>query len=294
MTKTGCMLCPRRCNVDRASGERGFCGAGNDLIIGRYGLHQWEEPCISGKNGSGTVFFSHCTLRCLYCQNYAISTKMQGRKITPQQLCDIFLELQNNGAHNINLVTPTHFAVQIISALELAKMRGLTLPVVYNTGGYERVETLKMLEGYVDIYLPDLKYYRSEYAKKYSAAPDYFQIACAAIAEMARQVLPAKYDENGLMQRGLIVRHLLLPGLLYDAKKIVDYLYKNYENNVTISLMSQYTPLEQVKDMPPLNHTVGAHEYQILCDYAASIGVENAYVQDGSAAKESFIPDFYT
>lgn len=292
MDTTHCTLCPRKCAADRAAGGRGFCGAGADIVIGRYSLHHWEEPCISGSRGSGTVFFSHCTLRCVYCQNYAISTNMQGRKISQSELCEIFLKLQEDGAHNINLVTPTHFIDKILPALDAAKSAGLHIPVVYNTSGYERTETLRMLKGYIDIYLPDFKYWRSEYAKKYSSAPDYPSVAMAAIEEMAQQSLPQVF-ENGLMKRGLIVRHLLLPGLLYDAKKIIDYLYSSYGNRITLSIMSQYTPLEQVADIPPLNTTVGKREYELLCDYAASIGVTNAYIQDSAAAKESFIPDFF-
>ena len=292
MDIASCTLCPRKCAVDRTSGERGFCGAGADIVIGRYSLHRWEEPCISGTNGSGTVFFSHCTLRCIYCQNYSISTNMHGRRISQSELCEIFLKLQADGAHNINLVTPTHFIDKILPALDAAKSAGLRIPIIYNTSGYERIETLKMLKGYIDIYLPDFKYWRPKYAEKYSAAPDYPEAAKAAIEEMARQALPA-ISENGLMKRGLIVRHLLLPGLLYDAKKIIDYLHSAYGNDITLSIMSQYTPLEQVSELPPLNRTVGKREYEMLCDYAASIGVTNAYTQDGAAAKESFIPDFY-
>ena len=287
-----CMLCPRRCGVDRRNGEVGFCGAGDKIKIGRYSLHMWEEPCISGTNGSGTVFFSHCNMKCVYCQNRKISTGGAGREITVGRLCEIFLELQSRGAHNINLVTPTHFADKIRKALICAKKAGLTLPIVYNCGGYESVGTLRMLDGLIDIYMPDFKYCRAEYARKYSAAPDYPEIAAAAIDEMARQVLPAVY-ENGLMRRGLIVRHLLLPGLLYDAKKIVDLLYGKFGDDVCLSLMSQYTPTPGVRDIPAINRTVGAREYDALCDYCAKIGITNAYTQDGAAASESFIPDFY-
>lgn len=287
-----CNLCPRRCSADRAAGKLGFCGAGSEIIIGRYGLHLWEEPCLSGSNGSGAVFFSHCTLRCVYCQNYEISTKMHGRKISQSELCEIFLKLQEDGAHNINLVTPTHFIDKILPALDAAKANGLNIPIIYNTSGYERVETLKMLKGYIDIYLPDFKYWRPEYAKKYSSAPDYPQTAKAAIEEMATQVLPA-VSENGLMKRGLIVRHLLLPGLLYDAKKITDYLYSRYSNSITLSLMSQYTPMKHTRGISPLDKTVGKREYEFLCSFAADLGFTNAYIQDGSAAEESFIPEFY-
>ena len=293
MDTSNCRLCPRNCAAARKCGQKGFCGAGGKIAIGRYGLHQWEEPCLSGTHGSGTVFFSYCTLRCIYCQNYTISTKNHGRIISTDELSDIFLQLQKQGAHNINLVTPTHYADKIISAIDKARRAGLRLPIVYNTSGYESIETLKMLEGYIDIYLPDFKYWRGEYAKKYSAAADYPQIAKEAVAEMVRQIPKARYSSDGIMQKGVIVRHMLLPGLLYDAKKIVDYLYSNYKDDIVISLMSQYTPMPQTKDMPPLNRRCGDAEYEALCSYAARIGITNAYIQEGSAASESFIPDFY-
>lgn len=286
-----CMLCPRKCCVNRSAGETGFCGAADGIKIGRYSLHMWEEPCISGEKGSGTVFFSHCNMKCVYCQNHKISTGGMGRAISEDELCEIFLELQSRGAHNINLVTPTHYADKIRRALISAKSRGLHIPTVYNCGGYESVETLRSLDGLIDIYMPDFKYYRDEYAKKYSSAPDYRKIAKAAIDEMARQTLPAVY-ENGLMKRGLIVRQLLLPGLLYDSKKIIDLLWQKYGDDVCISLMSQYTPTSNVKAHPELDRTVGEREYDALCDYCARLGITNAYTQDGSAASESFIPDF--
>ncbi|MBQ7793787.1 MAG: radical SAM protein [Clostridia bacterium] len=293
MDITECRLCPRSCGVNRLTGKVGYCGAKAETVIGRYSLHHWEEPCISGKNGSGTVFFSHCTMKCIFCQNYEISTKHKGKTVTTNELSDIFLKLQDMGAHNINLVTPTHFLFDIIPAIERAKIHGLTLPILYNTSGYESVETLKKLEGLIDIYMPDFKYWRSSYAQKYSQAPDYPEHTKAAISEMFRQVGKPEFDGN-LMKRGMIVRHLLLPGLLYDAKKIIDYLYKTYGNDIFISIMSQYTPLAQVAALPPLNRKVGKAEYEMLCDYAAKLGIVNAFVQEGEAASESFIPDFYT
>lgn len=293
MILTACTLCPRQCGANRTKGESGFCGAASDIVIGRYSLHMWEEPCISGKNGSGTVFFSYCTMKCVYCQNYAISTLHHGRYVSTDELSDIFLELQSQGAHNINLVTPTHYVPQIITALDRAKVHGLDIPIVYNTSGYERVETLKMLDGYIDVYMPDFKYWRNDFANKYSSAPDYPKVVKEAIAEMARQVLPTRF-EHGIMKRGLLVRHLLLPGFLYDAKKIIDYLYSTYGDDVYISIMSQYTPLPHISHIPELDRTVGRREYNVLCDYAARLGIKNAFVQDGEAAKESFIPDFYT
>lgn len=291
MSYDKCSLCPRSCGVNRTNGEKGFCGAGSDIKIGRYSLHYWEEPCISGENGSGAVFFSHCTLRCVYCQNYKISTKHCGNTITPEELSDIFLSLQSSGAHNINLVTPTHYVPGIIKALDTAKVRGLSLPVIYNTSGYESVDTLKMLEGYIDIYMPDFKYYRESYAKKYSNAPDYTKVVKSAIAEMTRQVLPLEYNGE-MLKKGVIVRHLLLPGQLYDAKKILDYLYSMYENDIIYSIMSQYTPLPHIAHVPELNKKIGIKEYNVLCDYASRIGIENAYIQSATSSDSCYIPDF--
>ncbi len=287
-----CRLCPRSCEVNRENSEKGFCGADNKLKIARYGLHHWEEPCISGKNGSGTVFFTYCSLGCVYCQNHEISSLHHGKTITCDELSDIFLSLEEMGAHNINLVTPTHYVPLIIQALDKAKLQGISLPVIYNTGGYESVDTLKSLEGYIDIYMPDFKYYRQEYAKRYSYAPDYPDVAKKAISEMARQTLPGKSDE-GIMQRGLIVRHLLLPGMLFDAKKIIDYLYSEYKNDIVYSIMSQYTPLPHISHIPELNKKVGSREYEVLCDYAAKIGIENAFIQSPDSSDTYFIPDFY-
>lgn len=292
MKDKGCILCPRKCAAKRDSDEVGFCGSDNQIKIGRYGLHFWEEPCISGEKGSGTVFFSYCNLKCVFCQNYRISTEERGRIVSEDELADIFLELQDMGANNINLVTPTHYADKIILALDIARANGLNLPIIYNTSGYETVETLKTLEGYVDVYLPDFKYWRSDIASRYSGAPDYPEIAKAAISEMVRQTGRAKF-KNGLITKGTIVRHLLLPGNLFDAKKIIDYLYSTYGDDIFISIMNQYTPLEQVRDIPPLNRKVGKKEYDVLIDYAASIGIKNAYIQEGETALESFIPEFY-
>ncbi|MBS7297976.1 MAG: radical SAM protein [Eubacteriales bacterium] len=292
MDITKCELCPRKCGIDRTKGEVGFCSAGEDSFIGLYSLHKWEEPCISGENGSGTVFFSHCTMKCIFCQNYTISSQHHGKKISVDELSEIFLKLQYKGAHNINLVTPTHFLANIIPALDRAKANGLNIPILYNTSGYENVETLKELEGYIDIYMPDFKFWRSKFSKDYSSAPDYPEIVKSAICEMFRQTGKNQF-KNGLMTKGVLVRHLLLPGHLYDAKKIIDYLYTTYNDDIYISLMSQYTPLPQVTHIDNLNRTVGKNEYDALCDYAAKIGIKNAFVQEGSAASESFIPEFY-
>ena len=286
------MLCPRKCGVNRDGGEIGYCGTDSRIKIARAALHYWEEPCISGENGSGTVFFSGCNLRCVFCQNYKISTCRGGRYITKDELCDIFLELQNQGAHNINIVTGTHYAADIVEAFEKARTKGLSIPIVYNCGGYESVETLKMFDGIADIYLPDFKYFNNRYAKEYSSVSDYREVAEKAIAEMVLQRGKAKFDSDGMMKSGVIVRHLMLPGLLFDSKKIVEYLYKTYKDDIWISIMNQYTPLEQVKNIPRLNKKINPKCYEALLEYAAELGVTNAYIQEGDTAKESFIPDF--
>lgn len=290
---SACRLCPRQCGADRLSGQTGICGAGRDIKLARSALHAWEEPPVSGQKGSGAVFFSHCPLHCVYCQNYAISTLHHGQTITVEALSEIFLDLQAQGAHNINLVTPTHYVPQIITALSAARSAGLNLPVVYNCGGYENVETLRLLKDWVDIYLPDIKYFSDRIAVKYSGAPRYFEYAKAALAEMVRQTGPAVIDENGIMQKGVIVRHMLLPGCLFDAKKIIDYLFNTYHNDIYISIMNQYTPLPHVEKYPELCRPVSARYYETLVDYAASLGVENAFIQEGGTVSESFIPEFY-
>lgn len=287
-----CNICPRRCGADRENGSLGFCGASNKIRIARAALHFWEEPCLSGKNGAGTVFFSHCNMKCVYCQNYRISTRGAGHEVSIGELAEIFLDLQSRGANNIDLVTPTHYALDIAEAVKKAKNSGLHIPVLYNCGGYESVETLKRLEGLIDIYMPDMKYYRDKYAMKYSSAPKYFETACAALEEMYRQTGAVVLDENGIMQSGVIVRHMMLPGLMLDTKKIMDYLFDTYGNNIYISLMSQYTPLKNVERFPELNRKIDMKKYNSIVDYCMNRGMENVFIQEGSAAKESFIPCF--
>lgn len=288
-----CTLCPRNCHVNRLRGQVGYCGQTAQLMAARAALHFWEEPSLSGKNGSGTVFFSGCSLRCIYCQNYHIALGKTGHTISIQRLSEIFLELQTKGAHNINLVTPTHFVPQICNALDLAKQQGLRLPVIYNTSSYEHVETLRMLEGLVDIYLPDMKYQSAVLSKAYSNAPDYFTVACKAIAEMVRQTgSPSFSSGSQLMTRGVIIRHLLLPGQAGDSKRILRYLYNTFGDSIYISIMKQYTPLEQVCHIPELNRTVTEAEYNRVLDFAQRIGIRNGYQQEGKPADESFIPMF--
>ena len=288
-----CTLCPRNCHVNRLEGKRGYCGQTAQLTAARAALHMWEEPCICGNEGSGTVFFSGCSLRCVFCQNHNIAIGRSGRTISTERLSEIFLELQAKGANNINLVTPTHFVPQIREALQSARQQGLTLPIVYNTSSYEHADTLKMLEGLVDIYLPDLKYMSSELSLAYSNAPDYFEHASKAIAEMFRQTgRPLFCSDTGLMEKGVIVRHLILPGQVKDSKKIIRYLHETYGNDIYLSIMNQYTPLPHVEHIPELNRRVTDEEYSRVIDFALRLGVENGFLQEGEAADESFIPEF--
>jgi len=288
-----CTLCPRACHVNRLQGQTGYCGQTADIMAARASLHYWEEPCISGTSGSGTVFFSGCNLRCVFCQNHNIAIGKAGRIITPEHLTEIYLQLQEQGANNINLVTPTHFLPQIVLSLEAARKQGLHIPVVYNTGSYESPDALRHLEGLVDIYLPDLKYFSAELSAAYSHAPDYFETACAAIAEMYRLAGDPVIDPaTGLMQRGVIVRHLILPGHTKDSKKILRYLHETYGNHIYISIMNQYTPLPQAADIKELNRTVTPEEYDRVLRFAERIGIEQGFRQEGSAASESFIPEF--
>ena len=290
-----CDLCPRKCLVDRKKGEKGICGQTENLKVARAALHFWEEPCISGDAGSGAVFFSGCPLHCVFCQNENIANGMVGKEISLERLVDIFLELQKKRANNINLVTPGHFVPQIVKALDQARKEGLTLPVVYNTSSYETVDTIKMLEGYVDIYLPDFKYMSPGLSKKYSHAPDYAEVAKAAIAEMVRQTGKAVFvngDEDNLILRGTIVRHLTLPGCMADSMQILKYLHETYGDMIYISIMNQFTPLSNLEKYPELNRRITDEEYETLVDYAIEIGIENGFIQEGDTAEESFIPAF--
>lgn len=288
-----CNLCPRNCNVDRENGQLGYCIAPNDLVIAKYSLHPWEEPVISGPKGSGTIFFSYCNLRCCFCQNYEISELHKGKIVTIEEFSNICLELQEKGATNINLVTPTHYVHQIIKGLKLAKKQGLHIPVVYNTSGYEKVETIKSLKGLIDIYLPDLKYYSDTLAIKYSKCPNYFKYATESIEEMVRQVGDTIIDESRIMQRGIIIRHLILPSHITDSKKIIKYLYDKYQDKVIISIMNQYTPVRKL-EYQELNQTIKETEYDEVINYAYDLGIRNAFIQEGETQKTSFIPDFDT
>ena len=287
-----CRLCPRECGVNRLIGQKGFCKTTAELMVARAALHMWEEPCISGAEGSGAVFFSGCSLGCVFCQNKEFSRGKQGKSVTVRQLVRIFLKLQGQGANNINLVTAGHYLPQTAAALALAKQQGLNIPVVYNSSGYEKAESLRMLEGLVDVYLPDFKYMDRELAKKYSFAENYPQTAKAAIAEMVRQTGSPEFDSRGMIQKGVIVRHLLLPGHVKDSKKVTEYLYRTYGDEIYVSLMNQYTPMPAMAEDPLLSRKVTKREYERLVEYALSLGLENGFIQEGETAKESFIPAF--
>jgi putative pyruvate formate lyase activating enzyme len=294
-TMKRCTLCPRTCRVNREKGEKGICGQTDELKVARAALHFWEEPCISGEEGSGAVFFSGCSLHCVFCQNQEIANGTVGKIISEERLAEIFLELAEQGANNINLVTPGHFTPQIIRGVELARNRGLTLPIIYNTSSYETVDNIKRLEGIVDIYLPDLKYMDASLSRKYSHAADYSAVAKAAIAEMVRQTGAAVFygdDTEGRMKKGTIVRHLILPGQVEDSKKVIRYLYETYGDTIYISIMNQFTPLPHLAEYPELNRKVTDEEYDSVVDFAIDLGVENGFIQEGDTAEESFIPDF--
>lgn len=288
-----CRLCPRNCGADRNRGQLGYCGQSALLTAARAALHPWEEPIISGNRGSGTIFFSGCNLKCIFCQNQTIALGQSGQVISVERLTEICLELQDKGAHNINLVTPSHFVPHIAKALESARLQGLHIPVVYNTGSYEFPETLRLLEGLVDIYLPDLKYFSPELSSAFSHAPDYFRVATEAISEMFRQVgAPVPDEAEGLLQKGVIVRHLLLPGQTKDSKKILRYLHETYGDQIYISIMNQYTPLPHLAKHPLLGHCVSAQEYERVLDFADKIGIRRGFFQEGGTVSESFIPTF--
>ena len=287
-----CNLCPRSCNIDRTT-SLGICQVSSKVKVARAALHFWEEPCISGENGSGAVFFSGCSLHCVFCQNEKISHGTVGKDITNEELAGIYIKLQKDGANNINLVTGTHYIPQIVDSVNMARESGLNIPIIYNTSGYETVESLRLLDGIVDAYLPDFKYMDEALSLKYSHASDYPKVAKAAIDEMVRQCPLVQFDEDGFIISGVIVRQLLLPGHVNDAKHIVKYLWEKYGSNIYLSLMSQYTPMPQIKDKyPELDRRITKREYDNLVNYAIELGVENAFIQDRKVGKESFIPDF--
>lgn len=287
-----CLLCPRKCGINRSTGQTGVCGVSSEIKVARAALHYWEEPCISGKRGSGAVFFSGCSLHCVFCQNREISDGKAGKLISKERLSDIFMELAGKGANNINLVTPGQYIPDIVWAVNDAKSRGMKLPIIYNTSGYENMTELKLLEGIVDVYLPDFKYMDSTLSARYSRAKDYPSVAKQALSEMVRQQPDVVIDDaTGLIQKGVIVRQLLLPGHVNDAKAVLKYLYDTYHDHVYISMMSQFTPIA-LEDYPEINRTVTKREYERLVNYALEIGITNAFIQEGDVAKDSFIPAF--
>lgn len=285
-----CTLCPHKCKVDRNI-NLGRCKAGDKIEIGGTSLHKFEEPCISGKNGSGTVFFSKCNLNCVFCQNYEISNLGNGKKIEVEELSNIFLKQQEKNAENINLVSPTIYADKIVEAIKIAKEKGLKIPIIYNTNGYENIETLKKLDGYIDVYLPDLKYYYEELAIKYSKVQNYFKIATEAIKEMYKQVGSPKFDENGMIKKGLIIRHLVLPNNLENSKKVLKWIKENIDEKVYVSIMTQYFPTYKAQEYQEINRKINKEEYVEIENYIYDLGIENGYMQDFSEEnEEQYVP----
>ena len=287
-----CMLCPHKCGINRIDGKKGRCKCDDKLKIALASLHMFEEPCISGENGSGTVFFSNCNLNCIYCQNYEISNLGKGKEITIEHLAEIFLKQQEKGAHNINLVTPTMYVFQIIEALKIAKSKGLNIPIVYNSNGYENVETIKLLNGYIDVYLPDLKYYTNELSKKYSNVDNYFETSTEAIKEMYSQVGKAEFDENGLIKKGVIIRHLVLPNHIQNTKNILKWIKDNMPDDIYVSVMAQYFPTYKAKEDNLINRKLNKKEYNEVLNYLYSLNLENGYIQELGEHEEEYVPNF--
>lgn len=286
-----CNICPRRCKVERGS-NKGFCGVGNLPVVAKACLHYWEEPCLSGNRGSGTIFFSGCNLKCIFCQNYEISQENYGREVTLERLSDVFLNLQQIGAHNINLVNPTHFAPAVRETVKMAREKGLSIPIVYNTNGYDSPEILEMMDGVVDIYLPDMKYFNTDVSNKYSGASDYFDTASAAVREMYRQVGAARLNEEGIMQGGMIVRHMVLPGHTNDSLSVLEWLRSNMPQDIYVSVMSQYTPYYNACSYPEIDRRLTRREYEKVLSRFYKLGFENGYIQERDSAEEIYIPDF--
>ena len=285
-----CEICPHKCKVDRLNGKIGRCNSGKNVKIALYSTHNFEEPCISGKNGSGTIFFSNCNLNCIYCQNYEISQLGKGKEIELEELANIMIKQQNNGVENINLVTPTSYVVQIIEAIKIAKEKGLRIPIVYNTNAYENVETLKLLEGFIDIYLPDLKYYYPKLGEKNSKVKDYFNIATKAIKEMYRQVGNPRINDEGILKKGVIIRHLVLPNYIENSKKVLKWIKENFDNKVYVSIMAQYFPTYKAKENEKINRKLTKQEYEEIMDYVYSIDLSNGYVQELGENEEEYVP----
>lgn len=285
-----CEICPHKCGIDRTKKEIGRCKSTDKIKIALYSVHHFEEPCISGENGSGTVFFSNCNLNCIYCQNYEISQEGKGKEISIEELADIFIKQQNKNVENINLVTPTSYTLQIVEAIKIAKKKGLTIPIIYNTNGYERVETLKLLEGYVDVYLPDLKYYDDEIAMKYSKIKNYFEISTKAIQEMYRQVGSPKLDKRGMIKKGVMIRHLVLPNNIENSKNILKWIKENIDEDVYVDIMAQYFPTYKAKEYNELNRKLTKEEYQEIENYVYQLDIKNGYMQELGEHEEEYVP----
>ena len=285
-----CNICPHKCQVNRIKGQIGKCKSGNKVKIALYSIHNFEEPCISGKNGSGTIFFSNCNLNCVFCQNYEISQLGQGKEFEINELADIMIKEQEKGVENINLVTPTSYIIQIAESIKIAKGKGLKIPIVYNTNSYENIESLKLLDGLVDIYLPDLKYYYNKLGKRYSNVENYFEIATNAILEMYRQVGNVQIDSNGILQKGVVIRHLVLPNHIENSKKVLKWIKENLDNKVFVSIMAQYFPTYKAKNIEKINRKLTKKEYQEIMEYVDSIGLDNGYVQELGEHEEKYVP----
>lgn len=287
-----CKICPNNCKVNRIENKTGLCKANDKVKIALASLHYFEEPCISGGNGSGTVFFSNCNMKCKFCQNYKISAEGKGKEITIDELADTFLNLQEQGANNINLVTPTIYAYQIIEAIKISKRKGLKIPIVYNSNGYESIETLKKIEGYIDVYLPDLKYYYDDIALEYSGVKNYFKHATEAIKEMYNQVGAPQFDENGIIQKGVIIRHLILPNNIDNSKQVLKWIKENIDKRVYVSVMAQYFPCYKAKEMEDLNRKLTKEEYEEIENFVYDLDIENGYMQELGEHEEEYVPDF--
>ena len=287
-----CKICPHNCNVNRLNGKIGRCKCTDKIKIALASVHNYEEPCISGINGSGTIFFSNCNMNCIYCQNYEISQLGKGKEISIKELADIFMNQQEKGVNNINLVTPTMYAFQIIEAIKLAKKNGLIIPIIYNTNGYEKIETLKALQGYIDVYLPDLKYYSNKLSIKYSKVNNYFSVATEAIKEMYRQVGTPKFNEDGIMQRGIIIRHLVLPNHIQNSKNILKWIKENMPQDVYVSIMAQYFPTYKAKEDELLNRKLTKKEYKEIEKFLYTLDLKNGYIQELGEHEEEYVPDF--
>lgn len=287
-----CKICPNNCKVNRIKGKTGLCNANNKVKVALASLHYFEEPCISGKKGSGTVFFSNCNMKCKFCQNYKISAESKGKEITIEELADTFLNLQEQGANNINLVTPTIYAYQIIEAIKISKNNGLKIPIVYNSNGYESIETLNKLEGYIDVYLPDLKYFYDDIAFEYSGVKQYFKCATEAIKEMYRQVGAPEFDENGIIRKGVIIRHLVLPNNIDNSKQVLKWIKENIDKRVYVSIMAQYFPCYKAKEIEELNRKLSKEEYEEIENFVYDLDIENGYIQELGEHEEDYVPNF--